>query len=320
MTSTKGTSTTGTPTTGTSTNLTLPLRIVAFAAVVAAACAANWTTVGVLWARSEIDNTASHIVIMPLLSAGLIALNWRQILAAPRTWWQGGVPVLVLGAALAALLAAVRPEPLQPDQSVALTLAAVPLVVLWTGAFLLLFGSQAARAAAFPLAMLWFTAPFPAILLQPVNDMLKAGSASVVAALFEVTGTPFVRDDYFSFRLPFVSIEIADECSGIRSSIGLLLTTLLAAHQWLTTSWRRAVLVLAIVPVTIFKNGVRIATLSLLSIHVDPSYLTGQLHHEGGILFFTISLMLMSPVLFALVRSERRRATSRMSGVRAATA
>jgi exosortase len=300
--------------------MTLPARIAAFAVLAVAACAANWATIGVLWARSEIDNTASHIVIMPLLSMGLIALDWRRIFAAPRTWWQGGVPVLALGAALAVLLPVLRSGSLEPNQDVALTLAAVPLIVLWTGAFLLLFGAPAARAAAFPLAMLWFTAPFPAILLKPVNDMLKAGSASVVAALFEVTGTPFVRDSYFSFRLPFISIEIADECSGIRSSIGLLLTSLLAGHQWLTTSWRRALLALAIIPVTIFKNGVRIATLSLLSIHVDPTYLTGQLHHEGGILFFVISLVLMSPVLFLLVRSERRRKTSRMSGARAATA
>ena len=254
---------------------------------------------------------------MPLLTVGLMAMNWRQIFAAPRTWWQGGLPVLAVGAAL---LATVRPGSLQPNQDLGLTLAAVPLIVLWTGAFLLLFGPAAGRAAAFPLAMLWFTAPFPAILLEPVNEVLKVGSTSVVSALFQLTGTPFVREDYFSFRLPFISIEVADECSGIRSSIGLLLTSLLAGHQWLTTSWRRALLALAIVPVTIFKNGVRIATLSLLSIHVDPSYLTGQLHHEGGIVFFVISLILMSPVLFALVRSERRGKTSRMPGARAATA
>jgi exosortase len=295
-------------------------RIAAFAVLVLAACAANRTVIGVLWARSQTDDTASHIVVIPLLTVGLIALDWRRIFASPRTWWQGGVPVLAVGVALLALLALMRPEPLQPNQALALTLAAFPLIVLWTGAFLLLFGPAAARAAAFPLAMLWFTAPFPSILLQPVNDVLKAGSASVVAVLFELTGTPFVRDDYFSFRLPFVSIAIADECSGIRSSIGLLLTSLLAGHQFLTSPWRRALLALAIVPVTIFKNGVRIATLSLLSIHVDPSYLTGQLHHEGGIVFFVISLALMTPVLYALVRSERRGKTSRMSGAQAATA
>jgi hypothetical protein len=48
-------------------------------------------------------------------------------------------------------------------------------------------------------------------------------------------------------------------------------------------------------------------TLSLLSIHVDRSYLSGQLHHEGGIVFFLLSLGLMAPVLFLLVRSERHR-------------
>jgi exosortase len=297
--------------------MTLFQRVGLFAGAVLAAGAANRATIGVLWERSQTDDTASHIVVMPLLTVGLIVLDWRRILSSPRLWWQGGIPVLALGAALTAM---VRPENLLPNQDLALTLAAFPLIVLWTGAFVLLFGPTAARAAAFPLAMLWFTAPFPAAVLTPVNDVLKVGSTNVVAALFELTGTPYVREEYFSFRLPFISIAVADECSGIRSSIGLLLTSLLAGHQWLNTASRRALLALAIVPVTIFKNGVRIAVLSLLSIHVDPAYLTGQLHHEGGIVFFVISLALMTPVLYALIRSERRGKTSRMTGAQAATA
>ena len=56
-----------------------------------------------------------------------------------------------------------------------------------------------------------------------------------------------------------------------------------------------------------FKNAVRIVTLSLLTIHVDPGYIRGQLHHEGGIVFFGISLVLLTPVLLLLMRSGMRR-------------
>jgi exosortase/archaeosortase family protein len=112
------------------------------------------------------------------------------------------------------------------------------------------------------------------------------------------------------FQLPFIAIEVADACSGIRSSIGLLITSLLAGYMFLAKVHNRLLLLLAIVPITIFKNGVRIVTLSLLSIHVDPSYLSGQLHHEGGIVFFMISLALLTPILLLLMRSERRRGDS----------
>jgi hypothetical protein len=33
----------------------------------------------------------------------------------------------------------------------------------------------------------------------------------------------------------------------------------------------------------VLKNGIRIATLTLLAMYVDPSFLAGRLHHEGGL-------------------------------------
>jgi len=84
----------------------------------------------------------------------------------------------------------------------------------------------------------------------------------------------------------------------------LTLTTLLAGHMFLRSPWKKAVLVLAVVPLTILKNGIRIVTLSLLAMHVDPGFLTGQLHHEGGIVFFLLALVLLFPLFAALVKSD----------------
>jgi exosortase/archaeosortase family protein len=106
------------------------------------------------------------------------------------------------------------------------------------------------------------------------------------------------------FTLPGFIVEIADECSGIRSSIALLLTSLLAGDMLLNSGWKKALLVAAVLPVTVFKNGIRIVALSLLSIHVDPSFLEGQLHRDGGIAFFLLAIAMMAPVLAALVRLE----------------
>ena len=46
-------------------------------------------------------------------------------------------------------------------------------------------------------------------------------------------------------------------------------------------------------------------TLSLLSIYVDPGFLTGSLHHQCGIVFFLLALGLLAPVLWLLQQSER---------------
>ena len=60
----------------------------------------------------------------------------------------------------------------------------------------------------------------------------------------------------------------------------------------------------AAVPVAVVKNGIRIAVLSLLATYVDPTFLTGQLHHEGGMVFFLIAVILMVPLLVALRDSD----------------
>jgi exosortase/archaeosortase family protein len=74
--------------------------------------------------------------------------------------------------------------------------------------------------------------------------------------------------------------------------------------MFLTSAWKKALLALAVIPLTIVKNGIRIVSLTLLAVHVNPSFLTGQLHHEGGILFFLLALALLSPLFRLLQRSE----------------
>jgi exosortase/archaeosortase family protein len=58
---------------------------------------------------------------------------------------------------------------------------------------------------------------------------------------------------------------------------------------------------------SVVKNAIRIATLTLLSIYVDPSFLTGRLHHEGGFVFFFLALLLLWPVFLWLERSDKPR-------------
>ena len=57
-------------------------------------------------------------------------------------------------------------------------------------------------------------------------------------------------------------------------------------------------------PLAVVKNGIRITTLTLLSVYVDPGFLTGRLHHEGGFVFFFLALAILAPVLLLLQRSE----------------
>ena len=56
--------------------------------------------------------------------------------------------------------------------------------------------------------------------------------------------------------------------------------------------------------IAMFKNGIRIVSLTLLGAYVDPRILQSDLHREGGIPFFIVALLLLVTVLYFLRKSE----------------
>jgi exosortase len=262
--------------------------------------AVNVQALRALVSLARSDQTASHIVLIPFVTLALIYRRRDSIFSSVESAALPGIVVMVAGLGL---LLTARFFPESGAHSSQLSVVAAGMAVLWVGGFLLTYGARAFRAALFPLLFLGFMIPIPNPLLEPVVEFLKTGSREATAALFTVTGTPYNRTG-FVFSLPKFVIEIADECSGIRSSLALLLTGLMVGHLFLRTFWKKALLVAAILPMAMLKNGVRIVTLSLLASYVDPGFLTGELHHDGGIVFFLLSLALLTPLFLALSRSE----------------
>jgi exosortase/archaeosortase family protein len=54
------------------------------------------------------------------------------------------------------------------------------------------------------------------------------------------------------------------------------------------------------------KNGLRIVTIGELGTRVDPGFLDGKLHHNGGIIFFGIAVVAVVVLLWILRRTEFR--------------
>jgi exosortase/archaeosortase family protein len=96
-------------------------------------------------------------------------------------------------------------------------------------------------------------------------------------------------------------------CGNIRSSLALFITMTLAARLFLTRWWSRGLLLLAVVPLAMVKNAIRIVTLTLLAEYVDMGFLTGRLHRSGGFVFFGITLVLFGGVLLGLRTLESNR-------------
>lgn len=246
----------------------------------------------------------SHLVLIPVVSAYFLWAKRGAILERPRTSWAPGLAILLLGAVLRFLLPQLGQGLAHGDK---LAIGALSLVLCSWGAFLLCFGGRAWRAASFPLLFLIFMVPLPSPVLDGLVAFLQRGSTEAADVLFQLSGVPFLREG-FAFRLPGTVIEVAPQCSGIRSGLALFITSVLAGQLFLHTWWARTSLLLAVFPIAMFKNGVRIVSLSLLGVYVDPRILDSELHRSGGIPFFAVALAMMAPVLLLLHLAERRRA------------
>jgi len=254
----------------------------------------------IAYAMDTKNSHASQILLIPFITATLIYLNRKKIFRTVDYSFVPGMLLMILGVGLLFAGTTIGANLIKGDYLALMTSA---IVVLWLGGFLFFYGPAAFTTAIFPLLFLVFFIPIPGVILDPTIDFLRRGSADMAFILLRLTGMPIFRDGFF-FQLPTLTIEIAKECSGIRSSISIVISSLLAGHLFLRSWWRRGILVIIAVPVLLFKNAVRISALSYLAVYYDPEWLKGELHHEGGFLFFALGLLVLYPVLKILIRID----------------
>jgi len=254
---------------------------------------------------------ASHILLVPFISLWLLYLDRAQLGRGSFDFLPAFF-FLLPGSCLSLL--ANYGSGLDPSERLSINVLSF-LLFLGAG-YVACFGRSVVRKTWFSLAFLLFAVPLPEHLLNRLIYLLQAGSAAVAEALFDASGVPVLREG-FIFRLPRMSIEVAKECSGIRSSIALLILAVLVAHFAFRPLWKKVVFVAAGLLMMLVKNGVRIATLTLLANYVDPDFLFGRLHHQGGLVFFVLGLALLVPVYWVLRRTERREQGTKQNAIAA---
>jgi exosortase C (VPDSG-CTERM-specific) len=244
----------------------------------------------------------SHIVLVPLISAYLLYLQRGRRPTSYSSSISGTLTFAVSG--ISALAARINwREGLSVNDGLAVSaLAYVSFVA--AGAFLF-FGAKWVRARAFPVAFLAFMVPPPDAMVDSLEKGSMLASAEVAAVYFNIAGTAMVRHGTV-FELPGIVLQVAQECSGIRSSLVLFISSLLASHVFLKTRWRKMVLVVFVIPLGILRNGFRILVIGLLCVHIGPHMIDSPIHHRGGPMFFALSLVPLSLLMLWLRRQEQR--------------
>jgi exosortase len=185
-----------------------------------------------------------------------------------------------------------------------LSMKILSMALIFIGGMICFFGTQLLKNALFPIMFLFLIVPIPASGINGIVSFYQTGTAAVTDGIFKLSGVTYFRDG-FSFHLPNLSINIAPQCSGIHSSSALIITGIIAGQIFLRTLAGKTVLILLTIPLVLVKNGIRVATLSLLGAYVNMSFINGSLHRKGGIVFFLIALVLLFGGMFIIKKVEK---------------
>lgn len=184
------------------------------------------------------------------------------------------------------------------------------LILWWIGSAVACFGLASVRTHFFASSFLLLFIPLPSRVVNWMIEGLQNGSAVAADAFFRIAQVPVIRQGIV-LSIPGLDIEVARECSSIRSSTMLMLITLVLAHLFLGSNWRKLALILMAVPICIGKNALRIFVIAMLATRVDPGYLDGQLHHQGGVLFLGLAGVITVLLLWLLRKGELQQRTTR---------
>jgi len=266
------------------------------------------------------DDMVSHTVLIPFISYYLLSITNTKggggeitVAAADKsgdkpalTGRRIGLPLLASGLMIYGA-AVLLPLGSGADH---LSWTILAFVMCVAGAhFSFLDQAEAARSL-FPCAFLIFMVPMPTFMLHGLEVFFQHASAEAANMLLALTGTPMLRDGLM-FQIPGITIRVAEECSGIRSSYVLFMTGLLAGHLFLKSPWRRFFLAAFVIPLGIFRNGFRISTIAMLCTHIGPEMIHSPIHHRGGPIFFVLSLIPFFAFLIWLYHMEQKKREKR---------
>ncbi len=248
------------------------------------------------------DDRYLQVAVAPLACSLLLFRQRTEIFSRARYSPRAGIPLLSVTVLLAMLSVYRNPD----SDSTGLPLTVLAVIFVWIAAFVLCFGAQSFRAGLYPLGCLFLMIPPPSSWMDQIAAALQHGSAAVSYEILRLSGIPVLRRGTL-FSLPGLDFEVAPECSGIHSSLALMMIAIVAGYVCLRSGWTRSALILLTIPIALFKNAIRIVVITVLGTYVDRVFIDGPFHHRyGGPLFSAVAVALFVLLLAGLQKTEKR--------------
>ena len=248
----------------------------------------------VLWRLVQVwydDGDMGHGFFVPVI-AGYIAWQMRGRVAgvaAKPNWW--GLAIMVF-AGLQLWIGTLGAE---------LFISRTSFVISVIGAVLLLGGTAYLRAFAFPLFLLFFMIPIPAIIYNQITFPLQLFASRVAEGSITVLGIPVIREGNV-LELAQQKLNVVEACSGIRSLLTLTFLSLVYGYFTEKRTWVRVVLFLATIPIAIIQNAGRV-TITGVAAQFNPDLAEGWFHEAQGWVTFMVAFAILALFHQVLIRS-----------------
>jgi exosortase D (VPLPA-CTERM-specific) len=242
----------------------------------------------------------SHSLLIPPIAAFLI---WQQkdrleLVTFQGSWW--GVALVACGGALLML----------GQLGTIYVIVEYAYLITLFGLVLAFTGYKAFRLIAFPLFILIFMIPLPSFVFSNLSSKLQLLSSLLGVAFIRLFGiSVFVEGNVID--LGGYKLQVAEACDGLRYLFPLMTLGFLMAYFYKGALWKRVILFLSSIPVTVVMNSFRIGTIGVMVEHWGIGMAEGFLHEFQGWAVFMASAALMLGEIAVLNRIGRETGTWR---------
>jgi exosortase len=239
------------------------------------------------------DPDMGHAFFVPAI-AGYIVWQSRDELAAmkpePNLW---GLFVIGWGA-IQLILATLGTELFTARMSLVVTL----IGIVWT-----LGGTRMLRKLAFPLFLLFFMLPIPAVIYSAATFKLQILASQLADSALTVLSVPVLREGNV-LELPNQKLSVVDACSGIRSLLSLSFLSLVYGYFFERKTWVRVVLFLSTIPIAIIANASRVTITGIMT-QIKAELAEGFFHEAEGWVIFMVALVILIAWHQVLIRGTK---------------
>jgi exosortase len=249
------------------------------------------------WAHD--DNYSHGFLIIPIALYFVWERRARLLQLRPSaSLW--GLPVIAVGLTmlLGGLLGA------------ELFLPRASLLFVLGGSVLFLFGWEACRVLALPLAFLVLMIPIPALIFNQIAFPLQLLASRVGETVLSALNIPVLREGNV-IVLAHTTLEVAEACSGIRSLISLLTLGIVYGYFMDPRAGVRTAVALSTIPIAIVANGGRVAGTGVAAHYYGVEAAQGFFHTFSGWLVFTFAFVMLFLVTHLLITLRPRRGADR---------